>query len=309
MCLKKNLTVILSWTLFNLLFMSHAQAFFNWNASLDLIGGYRQDEIETLIKNPDCSHDYFTENNLKIKPLHILEIGLKGEISICNYLIKGFTSKGRIYSGKYIEKTFNSLRDKDFSKSNFYAGHTQDYSIGIGYLYPIFKCFCFSSLKIGPVAGWSYHLQCNKIDNINSNSFSNYILDNLKYKTIWQGPWLGIETYFSLLCITMKAGYEYHWSHWQAEKLGDEANYKVHLVQGRTKYGYGNVAFLDASISPFLCTQIGIELKYQYWKAKEGKEKFQANKFNKDRSLLASNKIPYAKWESVGIQLYLGCAF
>lgn len=211
--------------------LSFYQAF-AFDVQVDALAGFRHDEITSLNQ---------------IYRLPVYEASLKGRLSLGNILIKGFQSRGRVDSEKGVD-----------------TGRTSDSSIGVGYLISLFNFYA------GPVVGWSLHDQKIKIKAADLSGLSYFISNNLTSHFRWQGPWLGIEGGFSLLCIRFNAGYEYHWPHrkWHLSKLNLSEN--SYPNQSSAHSGKGQVIFINAAYAFLGCVAVGAEIKYQYWKAKNG---------------------------------------
>lgn len=288
------------------MFLLMTHQLYAFDIHVDALAGYRHDELTTLIEAYDPSDVFLLSDDLKAKNLNIYEIGLKGRLSLCGFMVKGFGTIGKVYNGKYTERVEDSDNIETVTRSDIYSGHTCDASIGAGYLFSLFNIYA------GPVGGWSYHSQKIKMRDAETDSISDSALDGLTYKMRWEGPWIGLEGGCRLFCIEFSAGYEYHWPHWHADWLLDGPDVSGGPYSDRRKAhdGYGQVAFIDAAYVFYNYFTLGAELKYQYWKAKNGHEKPKNGSFS-DVGLNDTevDRIPRATWKSWEIQLTLGYHF
>jgi hypothetical protein len=300
-----------SWLSFFLLYAAQAQALFNVNASIDVMGGYREDKITTLIEAFDPPGVFFGSDEVEGHAIQIGEIGVKGRVSICQWLIKGFMKEGKVYKGHYNE-IGEDTAGYGTTSADINKGRTQDFSLGVGYLCSAYRLPWISSLQFGLEGGWSYHSQDFSIKDVFMDGYPDSVLDGLRYKTRWQGPWLGLEAYLSVLCFTVDAGYEYHWAHWHGNWLleGSDVFGGAYSDRRWAHNSQGNVVFVDVSFSPFFFLEVGVEFRYQYWKGKSGRERPKAGKFSTvGLNNSEVDKIPHTTWESYSVLLYLGCGF
>lgn len=278
-----------------------------WGGSLDVTTGFRRDEIRTVIDSFSPPGTLISEDDLKAKNLHIWEVGVKGRGSVCNWFIKGFANWGRVYHGDYIESVSVPGLGDFVTKAHIHEGDTRDYSIGLGYAYCLDNCF-----GIGPVAGWSYDYMRVKMHHATINGIPDPVLNGLNYKTTWQGPWLGVEALISLYCINLDLGYEYHWSHWHGKWLlaGPDIIGGAFSDRRKAHRASGNVFFIDANYEFCQCYELGLELKYQYWRAKKGHEtplagSFSAVGFPADEV----DKVKKSTWQPFEVQLNFGLRY
>lgn len=288
----------------------HALSLFD--ASLDIIGGYRNDELTTLIHAFNPPETFILSDDLQAKNIRVFEVGLKGRTLIYDCLaMYGYALFGQVYSGHYTDTQRNPQGNPNglvaASHADIHGGETRDFSIGIGYLYPVFYC-----IHAGPTAGWSYNELRIKMNHAHTNNEPNPILDDLQYENRWQGPWIGLEGNFDLVLIQVNLGYEYHFGNWNADWdlsgpdiFGGSFSDKRHSNQVS-----GNVVYLEANYHLITCCELGLALKYQYWKAKDGKEEPKAGSFASiGYPATEVDHVPHATWKSFEIILSTGFCF
>jgi Protochlamydia outer membrane protein len=278
-----------------------------WDGDLFITGGYRSDCLETSVKAFDLNDDFFIKDAIKGKSIDVYQIGIKGKALICNqFFFRGHANVGRVYDGKYTDQ--ESLKDGQGGEldAKIYKGHTYDTSIGGGYLYP-FSC-CFS---IGPTAGYSYNDEKITMHKAVVDDESFPVFDGLVYKMSWQGPWLGIDSIFTMRCFDVHIGYEYHWCNWNAEWLldGPDSPESGFSDVRKSNDAYGNVFFIDFVYSFLQCWDVGLGFKYQNWNVDNGKLVPKNGTFAELDDGISRAKVTNADLTSYGIQLSIGRHF
>lgn len=271
-----------------------------------LTTGYRNDRITTDVNAFDPPETLILQDNLKGKNINIFEIGFKGRVCLCEYFLKGFANFGWVGSGHYEEDVSAPGKVTSESKGHIHKGRTRDYSIGLGYM------FTWNCINISPLIGYSYDYQRIKMGKITVDGFPDAQLSNLKYDMRWQGPWIGLESEFDLCCIDFTVGYEYHWSDWRANwtLAGPDIFGVAFSDKRKSHHAYGNVVYIDGTYCFCNCWEVGLGLKYQYWKATKGK--LQPRNGTLAEAVGSStevDKVPKATWSSFQIQLSLGYNF
>lgn len=243
-----------------------------WDGDLSLTGGYRSDCFETAISVYDDEGEEFLKDQIKGNSIDVYQIGVKGRAFVCcQYLLRGHANYGTIGSdGKYTDTDTLIVDDESEEiKAKIKDGHTQDYSIGIGYLYPFASC-----LRIGPTVGYSYIKESVTMADAKlvDEDIELPILDDLVYWMRWQGPWLGADALYTIGCFDLHLGYEYHWCDWRAEWLLDGPDVFDEAFSDKRKASdaYANIFFVDVNYSFYRCWNIGLGFKYQYWKVDRG---------------------------------------
>lgn len=273
----------------------------------DALIGYRYDKVTTQIKVYDPEDVFILKDDLHAKNIRIYEAGLKGRVTYCHWVLKGFGTIGKVTHGDYHERVESQLGDVFKTKASIYKGTTRDASIGLGYLFS-----CWNWIYLTPFGGWSYDYQRIKIKNPKTNGEFDSVLDNLSYRTQWEGPWLGLESGTCFCGFDFRVGYEYHCPRWHAKWLldGPDVAGEVFSDKRHAHDAYGNVFYLEGNYVFWDCLTIGAEVKYQYWKAKNGRETPIAGSFS-DVGLNDTevDKVPTAIWRSWEFQLTLGYNF
>lgn len=279
----------------------------NVNHSLDIRTGYRNDKITTSIVAFDPPGTFILADDLNASHINVFEIGASGRLKVgSNWLLRGYAYYGMVCNGSYSEITHTPNNSSSITTADIYQGDTNDYSAGIGYL---FNCF---GLSLGPIAGWSFDSQRIKMQHAVSNGLSNPILNNLVYKTRFEGPWLGVETQFSICKIKIAAGYEYHWSDWRGnwQLAGPDIFGGSFSDIRKSNDAIGNLIFIDGSYIFCNGFSAGLSIKYQEWKVKNGNEVPTAGSF--PAVGLGANEvdvIPDASWKSYSLLASLGYHF
>lgn len=290
--------------------LSEYECCFDWASYLEISGGYREDCIKTTIHASDPETDLCLEDTLKATGVKIWEIGGKGRYEFCsNWFIKGFAFGGKATEGKYREKTFV---DEFFfpltsTESHVRKGLTYDFSIGIGYLFPIFTFF-----KMGPQAGWAWNGQQFTIGKAVTNGEFDFVLTDLSYHNRWQGPWIGTEALFSYCGVNYALNYEFHLPNWNGDWFlhGDDVQPGAFSDNRHSRRGFGNVIELQSDY--FLCNYlvVGLDFKYQYWHIKEGRETPKTGDFDTvGLNNSEEDKTAKSSWESYGVQVNVGFFF
>lgn len=301
-----------------------------WNLSLDVFGGYRTDMLICWIDDFDPPTTLVSVDRLRARDLEIYETGLNGRLTICDsWLLRGFLAYGKVHSGKYIEKNTvigeNQVTNlsETIAKAKVRRGHTEDGSIGLGYLFPLFKCFCLDDgASLGPVFGWAFHTQNIKMNSAKSGTFTpekpdivfspDPTLDGLNYKNRWRSFWLGLEVFLPIYCVNIRIGYEYHWPRWHAEWLlaGNDVPNAAFSDRRSAEEGYGSLAFLNASYYLWDCFYIASEVNFHYWRVKDGKLSPKALDpvaiGIKDTEIFEVRK---AVWKSFEVEVSIGYSF
>lgn len=252
------------------LFIS-TQAFgIQWEGDLYLTGGYRSDCFGTSIKVLDEEEETLLKGKAEGSSIDVYQIGVKGKATFCNqYFVRGHAIYGDITDdGKYTDT--DTLPDGESAEvfAKIKDGYTTDYSLGVGYLFPLIRC-----LSIGPSVGYSYIKESVTVHDAEFEEEPLPILDDLVYKMRWQGPWLGADVLYSIKCFDVHLGYEYHWCDWRAEWLLDGPDVEGEAFSDKRKGSdaYGSVFFADFNYRFCQCWNLGLGFKYQYWKVDSGR--------------------------------------
>ncbi len=251
------------------LFIS-AQTFgIEWDGDIFLTGGYRSDCFETSLNVLDDKEETLLTDKIKGSSIDVYQLGVKGNATFCNqYFVRGHAIYGNITdAGKYFDQ--ESTPDEESAEvfAKIKDGYTTDYSIGVGYLFPLVRC-----LSLGPSVGYAYIKESVTMDDAKLEEEALPILDDLVYKMRWQGPWLGADILYNIQCFNVHFGYEYHWCDWRAEWLLDGPDTPEAFSDKRKgSDAYGNVFFADFNYRFCQCWNVGLGFKYQYWKVDSGR--------------------------------------
>lgn len=304
---NKKIRLILSSTLL-LLFSSVAANDKCYEAFADISLITRVDEDSCTIKSYDPPGTLISTDSLKCDSVWITEIGFYGRLIYQDaWLVKAFGNFGSVNSGDYKETVTTPLGGKSVIKADINNGSTRDMSIAVGYLHTFNKNF-----TIGPLVGWSYDYQRLKLKHAKTDGVKDPTLNGLNYTNRWRSPWIGFETIFPIFCISTNIGYEYHFANWHADWTlkGPDSVGGAFSDRRHAKNGYGQLVYIDTCYEIFDSWHVGIELRYQYWKATDGREVPRAGSF----AAIGLNdtevdKIPKATWQSFQLFFNLGCFF
>lgn len=278
-----------------------------WDAELDLSVGYRRDEFSTKIKTLDhCCDTSLFHDKIKVKDLDIYEIGLKGRVGYCDWFVRGFAYWGWIHDGRYKDNAIAFLDGTESCIDADVDGHTEDYSIGLGYLFG----FC-DNFYVGPVVGWSYNRLKPRIDHadFDHSNVSCSVFDGLEYTAKWHGPWLGIDFIYEYCDFIFDFGYEYHWAHWDGRWSldGSDITNLAFSDRQKAKHAHGNLLYADFRWGFCEGWVVGLGFMFKDFRNKKGhvhpvcSENFSA--FRSD------NNKAKVKWHSASVTLDLGYSF
>jgi hypothetical protein len=279
--------------------------------SFDATGGYRYDEIKTetnlfFFPGHSLKQVLISTDTLRERHLSVFETGFMGRASLNSVFAKGFYNHGWIVHGQYSEAVNAVNGNHSNTQAVVHFGQTNDLSAGIGYLYSFLDI-----LKIGASFGWSYDDQRTQMNHTMTNGKSDKILKDLNYKLHWQGPWIGVESSFCLLCIDLCVGYEFHWTAWEGERLLNRKDiFNIAFSDQRKATGLGNTAYLQANYHFFPFLHVGIGAKYQDRIARGGTVLPRVGDFER---VLPQKRIketvPKTSWHSYEIQFNAGIHF
>lgn len=294
----------------------------DWDAEFDLALGYRRDSIETDVHTFNDTEGSFGTDKLEIKGLDLFILGLKARAGYCNWFARGYAYWGWGNDGKYTEHGSNDdsfIIGSEFrNRIGISKYRTQDYSLGVGYLFDLCWCGGFEGLYIGPVVGWSYHRQQARLGKNHDFSGSesvgfSSILNDLQYTTKWNGPWLGIDFVYEYCEFIFDFGYEYHWAQWKANwSLDDDSSGSdtgfVFSDRRHGKNGHGNVVYADIKWALCDCWIVGLGFRYQDFEVKHGKLHNSGDSYYSSYESF-SDRVKKASWRAASIELDLGYSF
>ena len=279
---------------------------FDWEASLDAVGGYRYDTLSTEIYVDLPEGTRFGTDNLRGRNLSVFEVGFKGEVLLGqNWFVRFDGETGYFDHGRYYDQqVFAGVRSE--SKALIKDGNTLDGTIAGGYV------FCFHpNFLIGPVVGWSYDSQRINMSHATSDGIADTTLDGLNYKMWWQGPFLGLETHFYFIGLAITAAYEFHFSDWHAKwtLAGPDVFGGSFSDVRHASNSYGSVVFVDATYRMCGWLDLGMGMKYQNYWAWKGRVTPQAGSFAAIGDPAESARIHNATWRSIEFTLRAGVHF
>jgi len=278
---------------------------------IEMAAGYRVDDLKMTAKGFDPSLQSILRDTAKIENMRIFEFGAKGRVAFLkNWNIRGYALFGRAREkqGRYVENTRVpfSLDPVTHTVARIEKGTTQDYSIGLGYLFP------FMRFEIGPTAGWAWNTQHIKVDKAETNETFDCILSELTWKNHWRGPWIGAEVQFSCWEADLCLNYEFHMPSWHAEWFLAGPDFPPFAFSDlrHSHRGFGNVVSLDADVYFYDWILVGLNFKYLYWHIREGREKPRSGDFAAEGLPgTKKEKTTTSSWDSYSIQIDLGFFF
>lgn len=283
--MKSIYTLILSLTICT----SIPLAAIDLGTEINLSGGYRNDKL--VRKNITALTPSFASStdNIEIKNLSIGQIGLNGRLMLptpdsCyettvwnNFFIEGYGYWGWGGHGSKLHEYYTDLSTGfvEAARANLRGVRTNDYQIGLGYL---FDMDCWA---IGISAGYAYDRQ--KIKTKNGQISFPYplapfidvaLFDNgYKTTTTWSGPWVGTELYYQWGCDWLFGlGYEYHFTDYHANHTipnTPEALLEGIATKTKGSNASGNVGFLKARYKFCEGWDVGASFKYVNYTAKK----------------------------------------
>lgn len=267
---------------------------------LDLDTGYRWDKISNRVVLSGIGFGARVSTQMANK-LGSYQLGLKGQYSYCQMLVKGSFHYGWIKGGRYDEGGFGGKA----------GGHTMDALGGFGYLFCISDCW-----GVAPLVGWSYDEIDVKGQSVKT-PLDGVLLDigDIKYKSRFQGPWLGADVFFEpTACSRISLGYEFHIAHWNGTRtleqgeLGTEFGTTTGFSNIRKLNPVlGNVFSLDGAYTFCGCWDFGIGLKYQIWKS-VGSGRYKRTIIPTDPAI-TSQIVEDVEWNSFSLMFQIGYMF
>lgn len=270
---------------------------------LDITNGYRRDKLDCLINSFDPPDTFQNRDDLEIKDISIYQVGLKGKWLFNNWQFHLEGDCGWANSGNYRES------DGSVVKARVHHGQVKDLIFGFGYLFPI-----YCSWRVGPVVGWSYNSQKIRIHDAEIDGIPVPFLNHLRYRNRWQGPWVGVNTKFHICCwnLGISGGYEYHWADWRAtwHLRGPDIPGEAFSDKRSSNNAHGQVVYLDARWNFWYCWNVGFGVKYQTFRAVNGRERPLDGSFVEiDLSNTRVDKVKDANWQSFAATLDFGYTF
>ncbi len=298
-----------------------------WN-NLSLSLGWRRDDIKTSVDSEIPPAAPFFRDTLNAKRLDVWEVGGQLHLTIphfdcccCDdwwwldrFYVRGSAYRGWISNGKYTESFTNLNRGRTTHETaKIHKGRTVDGTVGLGFLYPVCENFA-----VGPVGGWSYDQVRFSLKDAKFRGIDDPVLDGLTYTSTWRGPWVGADLAYNwCVCdcwnIRLEGGYEYHWANWRGTwKLkGPDITPCIAFSDHRhSDDAWGQVGYINAWWNLCDCWDVGLGVKYQYWKSKRGgvhpdEGTFASQGCRRNQEARIKDNI----WRSLGVTFDIGYTF
>lgn len=302
------------------LFLSFFQTFhLSASGELDLAVGYRQDDLKWSIAGPNNQPNILSE--LKWNELQIWQVQLSGRsLESYNLYIRYSFSYGEIFDGKNQDSDyFGNHRTNEFSRSYSDAGRGEvvDTSAAFGYMIKLPK-----GLNIAPLFGSSYHTQ--NLHMYHGVQVVNTLTDalgeikglNSRYKTKWNGPWVGADLIWQISPgLSLLGTFEYHWA-----KFRGKGHWNLrhdHLDDFKHKAnGYGAVVKFGAVYEVFPRVLLTLMFGSQNWATGSGTDTTKALEVVRlpsnqlvDVPVKYKTKLNKVEWNSYEVTLGIGCYF
>lgn len=265
----------------------------NWSMSLDLGGGYRQDNLRWNTLSPYAPATKIREKWDKIS-IGLFEVNA-AILFQENYLVLADFDYGWVGGGdhpfKNTEVESGRVIQDLCSKTK---GNVWDISGGVGYQ---LNFFC-NSLSLAPVVGYSYHQQRFRHHHYKDRLFDRTVFVHSRYDYQWKGPWFGFASGYQMNCDwQFYFDYRFHWAKYSAhvnEDLGIIFQHqKINSVNGNEFILGANYIFCD-------CLWTGLKFDYK---------NFSSHKRGRFTSLNARAKVSHLRWESYAITWDVGYSF
>ena len=227
---------------------------------VDVDTGYRWDRVCNRVVLSGVGAGVFTSAQT-VSNLSSYQVGIKGQWSDYNWIVRGCYHTGWVQRGDYTEANFEGTVD----------GVTNDGSAALGCLF--YTSSCWGSAFF---AGWSYDRLDLESKNVIVGLDGRLIpIGNIKCKNWFQGPWIGMDLIFQpSLCANVTLSYELHHAHWHGTRLleNDELGTLYGITTGfsnrREHHNlWGQNFQLEGSYTIFKGYNIGLVLKYLNWQS------------------------------------------
>lgn len=258
-----------------------------------LQGGYRRDSYHASAElTPTIT------NTFKIDDLNLMTAGVKltyfwPEYDYCgptffnNFFFSGFANWG--WETEH-DKFKEDLTLGAFSEGRIRSARTEDYQVGLGYLFQLgdifyrYGCFEWDRWAISVSGGYTWNHQ--KIVTSSGETSGIITLDpnprynGLKFNQYFQGPFIGTELFHDWSEFRLNIGYEYHFCTDTRASIDApfflDPDLEISDVR-KAKNGHGNVAYVTGTY--MLCTiiDLGLTFKYQDWRSGTGKLSYRLN--------------------------------
>jgi hypothetical protein len=280
------------------------------NIYLDVIGGYREDELSSHVAEFSCPTGFVGTDHLKVKRINVYEVGGIARAEYCNFYTRAYGTYGWGHHGKYEETSENFGCCENRTTSSVFRTRTKDLTVGIGYSLPLYDYWC-NPWNVGLIGGWYYDEVHLTMSNAYENGFFSPIVSGFRYKNRWSGPWVGLDISFECGNGIFNGGYEYHWGHWNGDWLlrGPDVRGVAFSDHRESHHVCGSVIFADAKWK-YWFFEIGLGIRLQEFKANNGHLKPLAGSFaavGLPRDEI--EKLKHARWYSAGVHLDLGITF
>lgn len=284
-------------------------------ASLQLFGGYRQDDFQFSIAGDTDGANPNVLSELTWKDLKMTQLKAKGEITVDQrFVLDGMMSYADIYDGEVQDSDYFSDNHADeFSRSVSRAddGSAIDWSYGLGYKFSlgsVSKELLSDDIWFTALGGFSRHeLNLIAIDGRQVVGGSGPLPPQLhtSYWAEWEGPWTGFELIGKRKKISALFRFEYHMADYYGSanwNLRDDFQHPKsfeHIADGR-----GLVLNLGAAYQLNDHWNLNFNADLQDWQAWEGLDRT----FFSDGSVI-DTQLNQIKWNSTALMFGASCLY
>jgi hypothetical protein len=254
-------------------------------------------------------------------------------------------STGSNRSGSYTDGSGYSNYGNEFASFSSKAdrGHVYDADLALGYQFRM----CDDSLSLTPLVGYAWNGQHLELGGDHSSSYSystceedSYVTgtkvasrtgsytdasandysdsisghSHAKYNTRWNGPFIGFDFDYKLMCEWSLFGtYEFHWTRFHAKAHGGNNNScEQNDFNHRAKSGHGNVASVGLKYDFCDCWTLSLIGEWKYYRTNHGKRRsLVAEEQNGDIKRRCHETIPvkHNTWQSASVTVNVGMLF
>ena len=269
---------------------------------MDILPTYRQGDFVWNKAGLDNFPNIVSElkwENLRIRGIKGI---LRHDMDRRSYL-EASGEYGWIYAGTNQDSDYDgNNRTEEFSRSNNSGngGHVFDASLALGW-----KMRDTKSQRTSLLAGYGYSRQLLRMtDGFQTIPATGHFAGlNSSYRTVWQGPWLGLQHEERLnRRLNLMARLEYHWLSYEAEARWNLRNGPDDLEQPVTNNhwagGSGTVASLGLDYAAGSRWRLGAYIDYTHYSTGYGTD--QVNRANGEKIRIRLNE---ARWDSWAYRL------
>lgn len=231
-----------------------------------LDNGYRWDRISNraTLGGPTVS---VKGSSQTLRNISTYQLGLKGQWEFCPCgFVRGSGHYGWVVGhGDYFEGGF--------------VGHAKGYTYDLQGAFGYYICLT-PFVELAPIVGWSYDaLNLKGTDIHTAIDGTVFKLSDIKAHQRFNGPFLGFDLLYNVdPCFNVTFGYELHFARWNGQRDIQGPEYGNPPFGSSTGFSnrrrinctIGNVFKLDGIYQLCNCWQVGLGLKFQFFRGNAG---------------------------------------